>query len=550
MARIVRVAVLGLTFLDDADIIGSDEVRLRLRIGGHDVGDLNQRFRMVAGTNATTDTAVWGADFNYAQTGQLNLTAVVEDEEVGGWEPMGRVRLMLRWPFVERSYTLRASSGKYTLLVAVTHRVEGADGDPNWGATFVPRRETGGTTLASVTPPPAMRIEIHDCLPVPSGAGTPNRPAFAAGVVAERDEAQPAASTSGPNNAFYNPAVIPIIPSGTERNGDNCAKFKVTYICNPAATASSAMPELRWQVRSQGGQAAFHGGCTGRTVRLHGTRAGEVLLQLFHNETIVAAIRALVAPLKYIPCRVTLLTTGGATPTANTATPAQVLEHLNCANRYLWQMGVLLRLESNTDIGWLPSDIPTANVSASTQPGVFHATTPASYITNIPSSSLTPCINARPNVMNFVYMVSYAPADITGAACDYGGNATSQADEGTPSTSWASPSGVPPDGAAGSHSITCYSFRRSGRPTDVFTMIIAENGDRTSSQMGNTVAHEVAHCMGLGHRGRMPDGTNPAYYDGMAHPINENVMYYAAVNSAMDFDIIQAKAVRHSPLVR
>ena len=36
MARIVRVAILGMTFLDDADIIGSDEVRLRVRIGGRD----------------------------------------------------------------------------------------------------------------------------------------------------------------------------------------------------------------------------------------------------------------------------------------------------------------------------------------------------------------------------------------------------------------------------------------------------------------------------------------------------------------------------------
>lgn len=551
MARIVRVSILGLTFQDDADIIGSDEVRLRVRIGGRAVGDLNQRFEMVEGGLAVTDMALWGADFDYAQTGQVELTAQVEDDEVTGWDSMGRVRLLLRWPFTSRSYTLHANTRKFTLLVLVTHRVEGEEGDPNWGATFVPRRETGGTTAATVSPPPPMRIEVHDCLPVPTGAGTPNRPAFAAGISSELDEAQSAVSTTGPNNVFFNPAVIPILPSDQARSDNNCSKFKVTYICDPSATASRrSMPELRWEVRSLGGQAVFHGGNTGRTCKLHGTRRGEVLLQLFHNDTIAAAIRALVAPLVYVPCRATLLTTASDTPVANTATPELVLEHLNCANRYLWQMGVLLRLETNTDSGWLPHDIPAANISFTSQTGVFRATAPESYLTNIPAGSLTPCINARPNVMNFVYMVSYAPGSITGAACDFGGNATTQSDDGTPSTSWATPSGVPPDGSAGSNSITCINLRRAGRPANVFTMIIAENGHRTSARMGSTIAHEVAHCMGLGHRGKKEDGTNPAYYDGMAHPINENIMYYSAVNSKMDFDIIQAKAIRHSPLVR
>ena len=78
MARIVRVAILGLTFHEDADIIGSDMVRLRVRMGGLDVGDLNQRFEMVDGGLAVTDMAVWGADFDYAQTGQIELVAEID----------------------------------------------------------------------------------------------------------------------------------------------------------------------------------------------------------------------------------------------------------------------------------------------------------------------------------------------------------------------------------------------------------------------------------------------------------------------------------------
>jgi hypothetical protein len=551
MGRTVRIALTSLRFHEDADVVGSDEVRVRLRLAGREVGDLSQRFQMVEGTSVTLDAGTWGADFDYAATGQVEATVEVEDDDVSGWESRGRVRLLLRWPFTARSYTLRAGSGDFSATFTVTQRTDAAGDDPGWGSTFVPRRETGGTAAATVAARPPMRIEVHDCLPVPTGAGTPVRPASLAGVIADLDELQEAVSPSGPNNVFYNPAVIPIIPSGQVRSGENCAKFKVTYICDPAATSTRmSMPELRWEVRSLGGQATIFGSRSGRKVSVHGTRRGEVLLQLFHGSTIAGAVRALVEPLVLVPCRATLLTTGGATPTANTATPAQVLEQLNCANRYLWQLGVLLRLESDTSVGWLPSDVPAANVTTTGTTGVFRAVAPASYISNIPNGSLSPCINARPNVMNFVYMVSKASGSVTGAACDFGGNTTSQADDGTPSTSWAPPSGVPPAGDAGSNSITCYNLRRPGRPADVFTMIIAENGHRTSARIGCTIAHEVGHCMGLGHRGRKPDGTNPAYYDGMTHPVNENIMYYSAVDNKMDFDIIQAKAVRHSPLVR
>ena len=554
MARIVRVAILGMTFLDDADIIGSDEVRLRVRIGGRDVGDLNQRFEMVAGTYVVTDMAVWGADFDYAQTGQVELTAEVEDDEATSWESMGRVRLLLRWPFAPRSYTLRASSGKFTLLIAVDHRVEGADGDPNWGATFVPRREVGGTTLATVTPPPAIRIEVHDCLPVPSGAGTPNRPAFGAGIVAETDDAQSPVSTTGPNNVFFNPAVIPILPTGTARSTENCANFKVTYICDPAARSSRrSMPELRWEVRSLGGQATIFGSSTGRTVKVHGTRRGEVLVQLFHNETIAAVIRALVEPLVYIPCRAVILSTA-ATATVpsvgNTVAASEVLNQLNCANRFLWQLGVLLRLDTDTSIGWLPADVLAANVHATGTTGVFTATVGAAHISNVADESDTSAINSRPYVMNFAFIESLTPPPSTGGACFYSGNPTSQTDDGPPSTSWTTPSGVPPDGTAGTVTMRCGAHGFTSPAPHRYSMCITQVGaNRPARMVGQTIAHEVGHCLGLRHRGLESDGSQPAAYDGLPHPPMVNVMYFAAYEQAMDFDMIQAKAVRRSSLV-
>jgi hypothetical protein len=67
--------------------------------------------------------------------------------------------------------------------------------------------------------------------------------------------------------------------------------------------------------------------------------------------------------------------------------------------------------------------------------------------------------------------------------------------------------------------------------------------------VGQTIAHGVGHCLGLRHRGLESDGSQPAAYDGLPHPPMVNVMYFAAYEQAMDFDMIQAKAVRRSSLV-
>jgi hypothetical protein len=62
----------------------------------------------------------------------------------------------------------------------------------------------------------------------------------------------------------------------------------------------------------------------------------------------------------------------------------------------------------------------------------------------------------------------------------------------------------------------------------------------------NTIAHELGHILHLGHRGVAANAIN----DGVNFPLNENIMHPTnAAAVAQDWDVIQARAVRLSPLV-
>lgn len=168
-------------------------------------------------------------------------------------------------------------------------------------------------------------------------------------------------------------------------------------------------------------------------------------------------------------------------------------------------------------------------------------------------------LNFRPNVFNFAYVESDAGGGgVLGSAIDRQSNAGANVtDTGTPSSSWINPSGVPPHGASAAVVMLLRPPRqRPGTvagPTNpfngLFSMWVATNGPNPSTKYmayGNTIAHELGHVLHLPHRGVAADPVN----DNVNWPPNTNLMHPSNPEKvAQDADILQARAVRLSPLV-
>jgi hypothetical protein len=184
--------------------------------------------------------------------------------------------------------------------------------------------------------------------------------------------------------------------------------------------------------------------------------------------------------------------------------------------------------------------------------GVFRISVPAGQTRNV-SGTFPPgtALNFAPGVFNFAYIHS-GTASVLGSAIDRDSNiGANLTDNGTPSSSWIKPSGVAPHAAAGVVTMNVRPPRqRTPAVAGLYSMWVGtDTASPTKAGMkyGNTIAHELGHVLHLGHR------SNPAgsVDDGVNHPPDENIMHPSNPESiAQDFDILQARAVRNSPLLK
>ncbi len=172
-------------------------------------------------------------------------------------------------------------------------------------------------------------------------------------------------SLSGNPRLVKNPSCIPIVREADRAAAGDTSTIRLTYF-RPNTLITT---NFSWNAVSlaDGGQVEIVGSNTGDEISVRGTRAGEAGLEISYNGSLVSVYRVLVAPLKIILCRATILhegdmstcpkvlvtglPTSGAPAAADLdSIAARILEHINGANRMLIQLGILLRLDSDTTV--------------------------------------------------------------------------------------------------------------------------------------------------------------------------------------------------------
>jgi hypothetical protein len=544
-AQDIKILFKEVLVTDDADPFGSGEFRFFAKVDGKPVGQSEQVFDAVEGKTIVLPAAQWTShkvDVRGKTEVKMSFRGI--DEDLFSDDELGSVAHTFRPPWKQGVY--RQKTKFFILTYEMVLGVRGSFTHHPPDAVFSARQAAGLTDAMTVSGHRrVLRAEIHPVVPLPT-AGLPPRPVMPAGTPAAHTYTAPTAITpASPINAIPNPAVIPILTAATA-SASTAARIQLSYV-QPGNWTFSGADTVEWKAKTLSGAPGitFVGPAEGKQVLVYGTGTGEALLEVYLRDAVVASYRALVDKVRQIPCRFNIL--NGSTANARPrSTPADVQAHVAIANRFLRQLALELVLDTN----------PTATngAVATAIPGIFTISV-ANGITRNTNGNKAVRLNHRAaaRVLNFAYIRSDAGSNLGVAMFFPASNAGATfTDSGTPSTSWIAPTGVPPDGAAGAVTMRLIgAFNHATIPNLTAMYVTDTNGNPTSAaaQMtyAGTIAHEVCHLLNLNHR--VDSATSP-FNDGLNYPPNENVMHWNNPTSiAQDFDIIQAKAVRQSPMV-
>jgi hypothetical protein len=573
VAEKIKVILKRVFVKNDADWFGSGEFYFIATIDGQSVGDRKHIFDAREGQWINLPSDTWSAVVDVTGKNRVVVKFNGKDDDLFFDDDLGTINRYLSPPWAER--TFRHDTEYFTLEWSVELLIDGSFGHHPPNDVFACRAAAGNANCTTVSGVPIVaRIEIHQVRPVPPAL--PPRGLPAGPVLGVDNNGGTNITPASDINVVPNPAVIPILtaPGGAApaagappvADATTAARIEVTFYRPNTLAFTPNDPRLKWTVRPiAGGAVSFVGPAEGLNVMVYGTAAGEVALELRFRGELMATYRALVQPIKHIPCRINILN-GPAAASRPRATPANVQDHLAIANRFLRQLALELVLDTNPhrSDGAVATAIPGIFRISVSKGTTWHIN---SDLTAVPATGL----NYRRSVMNFAYIHSERHANIGGAATDFPSSNLAPAapgarptitDNGTPSTSWIAPTGVAPDGAAGAVTMRLIKgIQRPGHPR-LFAMFLSDTiGDPANAAIqqlyAKSMAHELGHILNLGHRVEQADPTtatglsaNGIFFDGLTHPPQENIMFWAGVQAiCQDFDIIQARAVRQSPLL-
>ena len=583
----LSVGITGLYPLRSGDLWGPGDWHVTATIDGTQVGDPDTEFEAREQQwillDKTWSTVVDVSGKVAGDTVEVLIKAV--DRDVFSDDDLGYVKLLLKYPFknelnqpflssVVKGWLFFPDRQYFWANVVTTVKEETATKAPPGPSSLYVSRQANGTSTFSTLDGTQIdpRVEVCPVVPTPPAAALPPRPVFPVALVAGK--VMPAANnvplTAALNlNALPNPAVIPILAATDPDLAKKAARVAVTYI-EPGDLDTS---HLFWKIKS--GPAAFSGASKGVTeVLVYGTGAGatdqECVIEVRWDSdggTLLSTFRAWVGTPKDIPYRALILNPSNPALKVR-STAANVADHISMANVLLWHAALKLVPDSTTT-KW-------DGVTGGTK-GIYELKLPKAkdgWTLGV-NSDKTPKatrLNFNPGVLHLCYIKSTVKA-LAGSATDrpgLGGAAETLA--GDPSASWVQPSGVPPDGGAGS--VVMQTMPKSSRGTEktdqdylkarslaansfdqLFGLIMPDYTVPSNPDWGQTVAHEIGHVLGLRHRGNPGNGATGPSADGINDPAGngypwlQNTMSYGYTQS-QDLDIIQSAVIRRHPVLK
>jgi len=337
----------------------------------------------------------------------------------------------------------------------------------------------------------------------------------------------------------------------------------------------------------------------GRKIQIFGKTKGDVLIQPYSGAYGYGMFRAHVVPIQKIKYRVNRIFTRAVPPAPPnpgiperkpSSTHDDAKKHMKVVNIYLRPAGIEMVPDDSAEVAdpagnnkvGLPALDGKVVAVTRVSDGHFDVEVNDQALTFQASSSDSRSairINARNEIVSFAYIHSrpgsalatallcpwnHAPQARVDPPRAYSTASYTLPDKGVPSSSLIPKTGMPGDTPVSQvkmlvlfADVSWKGTSPANRDIDLLWGVVVPNqnidnsssatgGDATILAYANTLAHEIGHVLGLGHRGDLSKGVP----DGLVKPKDENLMHPDnPPPTAQNIDIIQVKAIRFSELM-